>query len=131
MGLHYVAFEMQNEKSQVSQKITNQNSYKQNKTMALKNIVEGLAQRIEEIEIKYEELDNEKSAEDVDPYEIKEQLETEVYEIEEELGAFGIDYKNYDKIEKLTKRIEQIKREQDIPGQEGILDMMFPDGHDD
>jgi chromosome segregation ATPase len=99
-----------------------------------------LAQRIEDVEMKFE-------TSDCDEYD---KLEEEVYDIEEELAMLlesadnayhNIDLSNSKRLnmldkeqrllEKLSKKIRDIKKEYDFYDEEAELDMMFPNRHDD
>jgi len=105
--------------------------------MILKNEIEKLTQRIEKIEIEYENLENDEFIEDNalnddSICEIRDNLECEVYEIEEELERMlGIEDKSDNKIEKLLERTGQIKKDQDFFDPEDELDRMFPNRYDD
>jgi len=109
--------------------------------MIAKNEVEKLAQRVENLEIGYEQLDLDDLLDENARNNIEEQLEAEVYEIEEYLQReLGIDYKdiyygNTDLGDKqvvmLVKRIKQLKDEKGFFDSEAELDRMFPDRHDD
>jgi hypothetical protein len=93
-----------------------------------KEEIKKLTERVESIENKYEDSD----LEDLDTDE-NESLESEVYEIESEINNYidiveGI---QLSQLEKLKKRLIQIKQENDFYDAEGELDMMFPNRHDD
>jgi hypothetical protein len=102
--------------------------------------IHNLAQRIEDVEMKFE-------TSDCDEYD---KLEEEVYRIEEELAMLldrsdNVDCntdlfnnkrlnmldKEHSQLERLSKRILSLKKEYDFYDEEAELDMMFPNRHDD
>ena len=87
-----------------------------------------LTAKIELIENKFEELDFKNSkTEDI------ERLESEVCDLESEIDNYldiaqGV---QLSQLQKLKKRIIQIKQENDFYDADGELDRMFPNRHDD
>ena len=84
---------------------------------------ENLKNRLDEIEEQYENVI------DIDENE----LEDKVYELERDINAYK-EMSNYESgyisTDKLSKRIKQIKKENDFYDEDATLDMMFPDRHD-
>ena len=93
-----------------------------------KQEIEKLTQRIEHIKNQFDEYD----IEDIGSNEY-ESLETEVYEIEREIADYidNADGLQYEKLQKLQKKIVRIKKENDFYDEDAELDMMFPNRHDD
>ena len=87
--------------------------------------IKALIARLEEIENQFAEADY--GSDDLDGLD---DLEDEVFEIEDELRGFSHD-DNYALIAKAEKLIARIKKDNEFYDSEENLDMMFPDRYDD
>lgn len=90
--------------------------------------IQKLTERLEFIENRFEDFETE----DIGSDEYNE-LEEEVYEIEREISEYiGVSRDSQaSQLQRLQKKVTQIKRDNDFYDQEAELDMMFPNRHDD
>lgn len=81
---------------------------------------------LEDLEIRLNEIEEQLEEIDVND------LEEKVYQLEDEINLQkqSCSEDEFEVFEKLSKRIDQIKKENDFYDEESVLDYMFPDRHD-